>query len=65
VSFGCGSTFQVRYASVSLLFLKPLGTSFIMRECNEIVKGIVEGGRTFPQVNAVAFAYDYRARPVE
>ena len=29
-SLGCGSSFQVRYVSASLLFLKPLGTSFTM-----------------------------------
>src|SRR5439155_25489583 len=30
-SFGCGSSFQVRYVSGGLLFLKPLGTSYTMR----------------------------------
>src|ERR1035437_6969054 len=29
-SWGCGSPFQVRYVSVGLLFLKPLGTFFTM-----------------------------------
>ena len=29
-SLGCGSSFQVRYVSIGLLFLKPLGTSFTM-----------------------------------
>ena len=29
-SLGCGSSFQVRYVSAGLLFLKPLGTSFTM-----------------------------------
>ena len=29
-SLGCGSSFQVRYVSASLLFLKPLGTFFTM-----------------------------------
>jgi hypothetical protein len=27
---GCGSSFQVRYVSAGLLFLKPLGTFFTM-----------------------------------
>jgi hypothetical protein len=30
-SSGCGSSFQVRYVSGGLLFLKPLGTFFTMR----------------------------------
>ena len=29
-SLGCGSSFQVRYVSAGLLFLKPLGTSLTM-----------------------------------
>src|ERR1035437_5745598 len=29
-SWGCGSSFQVRYVSAGLLFLKPLGTFFTM-----------------------------------
>jgi len=30
ISFGFGSTFQVRYVSGGSLFLKPLGTFFTM-----------------------------------
>jgi len=64
-SFGCGSTFRVRYASGSLLFFKPLGTFFIMRHCDRIVKGNLRKHCTFPQRNRRAFAYDYRACSVD
>jgi len=30
LSFGCGSSFPIRYVSAGLLFLKPLGTFFTM-----------------------------------
>jgi hypothetical protein len=52
---GYGSTFQVRYASVSLLFLKPLGTSYIMHRCPRTVKGILRANCTFPQINERVF----------
>ena len=40
--FGCGSSFQVRYVSGGLLFLKPLGTSLTMRLCRPAVKSFSE-----------------------
>ena len=36
-SWGCGSSFQVRYVSAGLLFLKPLGTSFTMPRNSDLV----------------------------
>ena len=47
---GYGSTFQVRYASVSLLFLKPLGTFYIMHPEAKIVKQIMRVDCQFSSV---------------
>jgi hypothetical protein len=40
-SLGCGSSFQVRYVSAGLLFLKPLGTSFTMLPPRVYVNGFL------------------------
>jgi len=56
---GCGSTFQVRYVSVSLLFFKPLGTFYIMRLERDSVKRIMRFSCQFPQLNGCAFCYRY------
>jgi hypothetical protein len=53
---GCGSTFRVRYVSVSFLFLKPLGTFYIMRQDREIVKRISEWIVSFPQLTEGSFS---------
>jgi len=48
-SWGCGSSFQVRYVSVGLLFLKPLGTFFTMLSKKFSVKRFLIVIISFPQ----------------
>ena len=64
LSFGYGSTFQVRYDFVSLLFLKPLGTSFIMLPSHRIVKQNVRSICAFPQVVYGLISSTYGPGPV-
>ena len=49
-SLGCGSSFQVRYVSAGLLFLKPLGTFFTMLPTSLSVNVFLERNRTFSSV---------------
>jgi hypothetical protein len=48
-SWGNGSTFQVRYVSAGLLFLKPLGTFFTMLPMASSVNANRRETRFFPQ----------------
>ena len=47
-SWGCGSSFQVRYVSAGLLFLKPLGTFFTMLPIGSFVNGFRREPVHFP-----------------
>src|ERR1035441_9163018 len=48
-SLGCGSSFQVRYVSAGLLFLKPLGTFFTMLPIRFSVNAFWNEIGPFPQ----------------
>jgi hypothetical protein len=48
-SLSCGSSFQVRYVSAGLLFLKPLGTFFTMLPIRFSVNVFWHGIGSFPQ----------------
>ena len=54
-SLGCGSTFQVRYVSAGLLFLKPLGTTFTMRLMPYSVNTFCSLCNPFPQNLLILF----------
>jgi hypothetical protein len=47
---GCGSSFQVRYVSAGLLFLKPLGTFFTMLPMRIFVNAFSVWDGTFSSV---------------
>jgi hypothetical protein len=53
---GCGSSFQVRYVSGDLLFLKPLGTFFTMRPIPGSGKIFLRILRAFPQETSLLFS---------
>jgi len=61
-SLGCGSPFQVRYVSVGLLFLKPLGTSLTMLPMRFWVNLFSVRNGTFPQSLFGLFLIGYRSR---
>jgi hypothetical protein len=48
-SWGCGSSFQARYVSAGLLFLKPLGTVLTMLPAGFYVNIFRSKMTTFPQ----------------
>jgi hypothetical protein len=47
---GCGSSFQVRYVSAGLLFLKPLGTFFTMLPARVFVNAFPVWNDTFSSI---------------
>jgi hypothetical protein len=63
-SFGCGSTFLVRYVSGGSLFLKPLGTFPTMRPKQFSVNVFLVRSRTFPQYISALFRMSYGTSPV-
>src|ERR1035438_1347060 len=64
-SWGCGSPFQVRYVSVGLLFLKPLGTSFTMLPMCFGVNAFLEKVRPYPQYLTGLFRISYSPATVQ
>src|SRR5450759_4361792 len=62
-SWGCGSSFQVRYVSAGLLFLKPLGTFFTMLPMCVSVNAFRSKIAPFPQYLSYLFSIIYGAFP--
>src|ERR1035437_1390977 len=62
-SWGCGSPFQVRYVSVGLLFLKPLGTFFTMLPIRFSVNAFRRKMASFHQHLLFLFSIVYGAFP--
>ena len=58
-SLGCGSSFQVRYVSAGLLFLKPLGTFSTMLPMGFSVNLFLHSKRHFPQNLSCLFSIIY------
>jgi hypothetical protein len=63
-SLGCGSSFQVRYVSAGLLFLKPLGTFFTMLPAWVSVNAFLSEIASFPQALFDLFRVSYRLATV-
>ena len=57
-SLGCGSSFQVRYVSAGLLFLKPLGTFFTMLPMGVYVNAFLYSKRHFSSA-FILFIFNY------
>ena len=64
-SWGCGSSFQVRYVSVGLLFLKPLGTFFTMLPMCFSVNAFLGELAPFPQPLFDLFRISYSLAAVQ
>ena len=58
-SLGCGSSFQVRYVSAGLLFLKPLGTFFTMLPMCSSVNVFWDEIGSFPQYLYLSVSISY------
>ena len=64
-SWGCGSSFQVRYVSAGLLFLKPLGTFFTMLPMCFSVNAFLREMAPFPQSLFDLFRISYSLAAVQ